>query len=171
MIFKIKKGEHYSKPFLFKLNFFNKEFNWEIKFSKSCYYNRCDVDKTGLNKLRGITFGTHNEGILGKYKLTKKLVNSVLLAWQPTFKDDNLIKLYVYYDVDGTEYKDYLCNMEVEKFFKVNFKVEKNGVNIKIDDNTIKKVPVKTWLKIGYHLKPYFGGQSTAPENMTIEIK
>jgi hypothetical protein len=170
MIFKIEKGEHYSKPNYFRLYFGKKEFNWEIKFSKSCYYDRYDVDKTGLNKLRGITFGTHQEGILGKYKLTKKLVNSVLLAWQPTFKGDNLIRIYAYYDVDGTEYKDYMCDMPVEEFFKVNFKVEKDGVNIKVNDFT-KKVPVKTWLKVGYHLKPYFGGQSVAPKDMNIEIK
>lgn len=186
MEFLLKKGEHYSTPkkikiylwwfdFLRKYKLFpwHKEFNWKIKFSKECWYERSAVEFSGANKLRGMTFGIHDEITFGKSKYTKWLVNSALIGWQPNFNDPDKkkINLYLYYDVDGIEYKEIFKSVEVEKEFTIFYVVRKEGVHILFnDEDKYYELPTKTWLRCGYHLYPYFGGKSTSPQDMIVFI-
>ena len=68
MRFVIFKGKHKSKPTMFRPYFLTKEFEWNVEFSKECWYDRTKVGSTGANKLKGITFGTHHENPWGKCK-------------------------------------------------------------------------------------------------------
>jgi hypothetical protein len=173
MRFFIKKGNHKSKPKIWKPYFLKKEFVWKVRFSKECWYERKDVEFSGVNKLRGITFGIHAEDPFGKWKLTKWLVNSALLGWQPLFNDTEKkkINLYLYYDENGIETKNVFKTVDVEKDIRIRFIIKKNKVHLIInDEDTYYEMTPKTWLKFGYHLKPYFGGKSTAPTDMFIDI-
>ncbi len=168
----LKNGKHRSTPRKFKIYACAKDFEWNIKFSKECWYERKEVTLSGVNKLRGMTFGVHNETPLGKWKLTKWLVNSALIGWQPNFSDTNKkeINLYLYYDINGVERREIFRVVNIDEEFNVKFNIKKNGVYVKINDDDDICIPVKTWLKFGYHLFPYFGGQSVSPHDMTISI-
>jgi len=172
MKFLLKKGNHYSIPKKIKIYMHTKEFQWKVKFSKECWYERGVVEFTGYNKLRGVTFGTHQENPWGKWKLTKWLVNSALLAWQPNFNDPEKkkINLYLYYDVNGVEYRQIFNSVNIEEEFLIGYTIKKNGVYISINNGKEYHMPTKTWLKLGYHLWPYFGGKSTAPHDMNVTI-
>lgn len=171
MEFLIRKGHHYSLDTMVKLYALTTEFDWVIKFSKECWYDEKDTKIIGYNKLRGITFGTHQETWFGKYMLTKWAVNSALIAWMPDFRDENKerINLYLYYDRDGKEYRKLFTSVKVEEPFTVKYAVKHNEVEITLNGNKYYMYP-KTWLKFGYHLWPYFGGECTAPHDMVIYI-
>jgi hypothetical protein len=171
----LKKGKHYASPRKIKLHLCKKEFKWEFKLSKDCWYEPTDVEFAGINKLRGLTFGIHNEDPFGKWKLTKWLVNSVLIGWQPDFNDVNKkrILLYLYYDVNGIETREYFDSVDIEQTFRIKFIIKDDGVHIRFNKNTeytSYHVPTNTKFRLGYHLYPYFGGKSVAPHDMTIYI-
>ncbi len=172
MDFLLKKGEHGSTPRKFKIYACTTEFEWNIKFSKECWYEKDKVEYVGYNKLRGVTFGIHHENPWGKWKLTKWLVNSALLAWQPNFNDPNKekINLCLYYDVNGIEYREIFKTVKIDEEFNIKYSIKKDGVYITIN-NIDYNMPTKTWLKFGYHLFPYFGGRSVAPNNMVVTIR
>ena len=173
MDFLLKKGNHGSIPRKLKIYACTTEFEWNIKFSKECWYEKDAIEFLGCNKLRGMSFGIHHEDPWGKWKLTKWLVNSALLAWQPQFDDKNKksINLYLYYDVGGVEYREIFKTVKVDEEFKIKYSIKKDGVHIIINDgDTDYLMPTKTWLRLGYHLFPYFGGRSAAPYDMVITI-
>jgi hypothetical protein len=180
----IEKGAHAAKPRFLKLYFGRKEFIWDVQFSSGAWYRSNYLDKdseghplTGVNKLRGITFGTHLETFLGKFKITQWMVNSARIGWQPNFYETGNIALYAYYHVNGKEHRKEFAQVHVDEEFRITFKVERKGVRV-----TVKRwvsvhtktfeyfMPIKTWLRIGYHLYPYFGGRSRAPQLMDITI-
>ena len=174
MKFLLKKGKHNPIPYKFKFYAFSSNFNWLVKFNKECWYEKSDIKYTGYNKLRGVTFGIHAEKPFGKWFLTKWLVNSALIGWQPCFDDPykKKINLCLYYDVNGVEHRELFKMVEVEEEFNIKYIIQKNGVIIKInDEKSFYIMPTKTWLRFGYHLCPYFGGRSISPCDMVIDIK
>jgi len=173
MDYLLKKGTHKSTPRTPKIYACTRKFEWNIKFSKECWYEREDVEFTGYNKLRGMTFGIHHEDPWGKWKLTRWLVNSALLAWQPVFNDPNKekINLVLYYDVNDVEHREIFKNVNVDEEFNVKYIIKSDGVHIIINnEETDYLMPTKTWLKLGYHLWPYFGGKSTSPHDMIVSV-
>ena len=173
MDFLLKKGKHPSTPRKFKIYACTTEFEWNITFSKECWYERNQVEFSGVNKLRGVTFGIHGEKPFGQWNLTKWLVNSALLGWQPQFNDINKenINLYLYYDINGVESREIFKTVKIEENFKIKYSIKDDGVYIVVnDEDTYYLMPTKTWLKIGYHLHPYFGGKSTSPQDMVVTI-
>ena len=168
----LKKGKHRATPRKLKIYAFTKNFEWNVKFSKECWYDRNDVEFTGVNKLRGLTFGIHNETPWGKWKLTKWLVNSALIGWQPDFNDTDKqnINLYLYYDINGVEHRNIFNVIKTEEVLNIKFSIRKDGVYVKIDNNEEYCIPTNTFLKFGYHLFPYFGGKSASPNDMLISM-
>jgi len=173
MDFLLKKGDHGSTPRKFKIYVYTTNFEWNVKFSKECWYEKDAIEFSGINKLRGVTFGTHHEDPWGKWKLTKWLINSASIGWQPNFGDINKekINLYLYYDVNGVEYREPFKTVKIDEEFKIKYSIKKDGVYVTInDEDTDYLIPTKTWLRLGYHLFPYFGGRSTAPHDMIVTI-
>lgn len=174
MDFLLKKGKHSSTPRKFRIYACTTKFEWNVKFSRECWYEKEKVEFTGVNKIRGVSFGIHHEKPWGKWKLTKWLVNSALIGWQPQFNDleKEKISLYLYYDVNGIEYREIFKTVKVDEEFKITYTIKDDGVYINInDESTQYRMRTKTWLRLGYHLFPYFGGQSTAPHDMVVTIK
>ena len=163
MKFTIKKNWHYSSPFFIAPWFRIKElYLYDIKFDKNCWYEREEVEYTGINKISGLGFGLNHQK------------NSIRIGWQPDFTDEckKKIKIHAYwYDESQDGYQEeQIGTVDTSQKFDVKIKINRNSYIVTAFgiDTEIKKTHNKKW---GLWLKPYFGGKSKAPETLKIWIK
>jgi hypothetical protein len=164
----IKKGNHYAS-----MSFFEKigAIGWNIRtlsvkfvFRKECWWapprNQDDHD---LNKLAGIGFGTNHHQ------------NSVRLAWVPDFENEGMIQVYGYtYDEKTEGQKLTMTFIKSVRVLETNTgKIEsRDGVYyITVNDVTIRMDNVNPDPNLCFRLFPYFGGNNTAPHDMTVELE
>jgi len=162
MKFTIGKNRHYSRPYFISFHRNIKELYLNVKFDRNCWYERDEVEYTGINKIYGLGYG------LNHHK------NSIRLGWQPDFEDDCKKKIIIYaywYDqsVDGYQKKE-IGKVDISQVFESKIEIHRNKYNVILFENNyeIKKTHHKRW---GMWLKPYFGGKSKAPNKMSIFIK
>lgn len=162
MKFTINKGWHYSYPFFLKphCNIESVHF-YDVKLDKNCWYERDQVEYTGINKLAGVGFGWNHH------------INSIRVGWQPNFDKKDYIKLHAYwYDQsDKGQYQEqYICDVKVNQKFDFNIDIFDDSYILNLCDNKfqIEKTHNKKW---GFYLRPYFGGKSKAPAKMKIWVK
>jgi len=162
MKFTILKGLHYSFPFFIKPHVNITDAHFNIKFDKNCWYERENVEFTGINKLCGLGFGFDHHN------------NSIRVGWQPDFDKKDIIKLYAYW-YDGSQegyQKEFLCDVKTNKWFIIYITIngESYILNTNVDPNSVEVFEThdKNW---GFWLRPYFGGKSRAPQKMKIWIK
>jgi len=161
MIFKIKKGNHYSNGYLYKFfNFFHSsdKMSHYCTFTDSTIYNDETKHKFDVNKLFGFSIGQHH-------------VNSYRFGWNVL---DNNIHIYAYSYVNTKRIIDEICVVETNKPYKFIIKL-KDGKAIftVLDKDYVLKQVIQPILKnkyLGYRLWPYFGGNNTAPKDIFIEI-
>lgn len=177
---KILKGFH--RPFSllpacftnFKLNRkTNHIWSREYIFDESCEYLLDNGDQYDWNKLYGWTFGgiiRRNEQ--GKKRFTLSIHNdSLRIVWRnnPFTK---LIELACYYYIDGKRYYFQLATCKIGEKIKTSIEVLDNKTRITITtDKTYMKLmdfneSVKRKPLFGCGL--YFGGNRTAPHNITV---
>jgi hypothetical protein len=163
MIYKVKKGKHKFFPLSFK-PFCKDKLEAKIKFDKSCLYNLNNQDQLDINKLFGFSKGHHHW-------------NSYRFGWRCV---GNKIELLAYLYINGKRINEWeqdihLTYLEVDKLYKLSLKSSHNKCYFKVLDEfnqliVIREYPVLSRFKVGYRLNPYFGGTSTAPHNMEIDI-
>lgn len=161
MKFKIKKGNHYSNKFLYKLfNFFHysDHLSYFCKFNKSALYIDTTENRFDINKLFGFSIGRHH-------------INSYRFGWNVL---DGVIHIYAYSYIDSVRRFEEICTIDIDKEYKFIVKL-KNGYALFtiIDDSFhIKQAlhPYKQKNSLGYCLWPYFGGNNRAPQSITIEL-
>lgn len=177
----IDKGKHYSVCLgkCTKLHINKHYFKFSTALKELHYYNEDDVEHTGINKLFGISNIFHGEKILGKIPLVNKLVNSCLLGWQPNFRIGNNMNIYLYGDEKGTEFKELLTSVTLPTEVVLEITRTKNSA-IDIDIQLLSKKEIFTYnyemdfgtgIKLGYILKPYFGGKSLAPKDFMFDVE
>ncbi len=152
MIYKIKKGHHYSQ---FKLGFWwnKKSFKWVIKFNESCRYHFNDDDDYDINKLIGV-------GYLWE--------ESVRFGWIYNYINDN-IDIYAYCHLNSVRYSEFITSVKIGEIY--NFTIDINADNYLLTSNNITvKVNHNNTRKFQYLSKPFFGGNKTAPHDITIHI-
>lgn len=161
MIFKIKKGRHYSNGFIHKLmNFFhnNDRMSYFCTFNDSAIYTDTTQDKYDVNKLFGFSIGQHH-------------INSYRFGWNVL---DNQIHIYAYSYINAKRVIQEICVIEKDKTYKFIIKVKDGkAVFTVIDGNYNLKQAIQPALKnrhFGYQLWPYFGGNKTAPKDIFIEL-
>ena len=161
MIFKIKKGNHYSNRFLFKiLNLFNgnpRMSNYVI-FDDTAIYVDETIDKFDVNKLFGFSIGFHHN-------------NSYRFGWNSF---DGKIHIYAYAYVNKKRIIDEICVIESNKEYvlTINLKSDKCLFSVIDENDNIKQMVIDSPHKniIGYKLWPYFGGNKTAPKKISINL-
>jgi hypothetical protein len=175
--YKIEKDKHYSKLIsggikpLFYIGKINHEYT--VIFDQSCIYDERELSYSGINKLLGFTRIHHQESI----PIFKCLCNSWLIGWKCSYEEyEPALILYSYYDYNGIEYRipvEYKFEFNkpiiikvIEYSNRIKWYIEQGYYDICFTQNKGMNNP-----KIGYHLHPYFGGKSTAPHDMFIEIK
>lgn len=165
MIYKINKGNHISSLFTKDrlLPFTGLKAEGIFMLHDNCWHERNTIEYTGWNKLAGISqlFGIHT--------------NSGRLVWQPDFSKKGRFRMANYVYSDGGKWVEREM-IGVEANIKYDWCVEwkqlpneKNGYwMFYIDDYVSTQNGTKP--KCGVKCYPYFGGRSTAPHNMKIEL-
>ena len=161
----ILKNWHYSFFLLGRLfgwNYNKKNYSFDFKMSKECWYEKKVGASNGLNKIGGLSFG-----IFGIHR------NSVRLTWIPNFEKKGFILLYgyVYDNLNKTHTSRYICEIEAEKKYTCSLDMVKDDYYFKFDmypfgtiemENNLEDSPIQ---KQNY---PYFGGHERSPQKMDI---
>lgn len=161
--FKIKEGEHYSKPWRLGLLFGKHEVKAEFVPNVSWLYSFDDEDDYDINKIFGLSRGDHRK-------------NSARLGWNPS-PDGKQIEFWCYVRTNGkmhvpltplgivnprtivnasiTDYGDsYIFSIQTRKF--------KRTQQVRVDGK-------RSWFR--YRLWPYFGGNKPAPHEVKVPLK
>lgn len=157
MLFKILKDKHFSEPkWWFKMVWFNREIKGFINFDKSCIYEIEDNDKYDINKLVGLSDDLHHHK------------NSIRLGWNCL---NNELYVYSYIYINKKRYDELICKVKPNKDYSFRMKITENDYLISF--NSIEKSYKREskWKWINLILKPYFGGNKTAPHDMRINIR
>ena len=158
----IKQGRHYASGWLGRL--LNIHCNLESiyidgKFDESCWYEpRNNDDKTDLNKLFGLGFG------LSHHK------NSVRFGWRPNFREKGKIDIYAYvYDKSSDEHiSKYINSVLCDDQFLLIIKLRCDDYLLTVNNKSVEIYNCEQDPCWGFYLYPYFGGNNTAPHDMTI---
>jgi hypothetical protein len=162
VIFTIRKGWHYSRPFRFALWWNRKVFTRKVVFANNCRYGLPGDDQADTNKLFGVGY------LPGHQK------DSARFGWRylPGYKMEVLAYCYV----EGKRIIESVALCEVGQLyrFKLNITATEymfsvfdlaGGASNLIGQTIIAKRHSK---KLQYGLWPYFGGNRPAPHYMTI---
>lgn len=165
----IKKGQHKATPRRPKFWLGKKQWTFKFVLTESCWYPEGTIAIEGISKVCGLSFGIHAEDPFGKCKLTKWLVNSLVMGWRPNYEKKNYFELYVINDDRGKETRPLLTrSWAANKECVVKVIKQKNGVTFKIGE-VGHFYPMNT-LPFGYYLGFYHGGKCTAPQDMDAEL-
>jgi hypothetical protein len=164
----IKKGNHYcSMSFFEKLGAVGwkiKKYTVKFRFHPNCYWapprNSDDGD---LNKLTGLAYGMNVHS------------NSVRLTWVPDFTVNGKMRIFGYtYDEKANApkftYKE-ITSVQVGQLVDGSIESVGNEYVFKVNGVTVRMPNVNTDPNLCLRLFPYFGGNNTAPQDMTIEIE
>ncbi len=159
----IKKGNHYACPPTVAPLFFIKRINisWRFRLSASCWYPLGAINAHGVNKIVGLAFGTNHHQ------------NSIRLGFQPDFNKDGWFTIYAYWYHHGKRFYMPFANIPANKDHTFTIFERADGIFRLVLSNETQSCEhfvSTTKSKIGYSLKPYFGGQSKAPWDMQIEV-
>lgn len=162
MIFKIKKGHHYSNKLLYKLfKLINtkKELSYFVKFDESAMYIDDTEDKLDVHKLFGFSNGLRHN-------------NSYRFGWNYL---KGKIQIYGYTYLDGKRIIKEIGSVDINKTYLFTISVNYGILSYQImdtDSNRQEHMMLITKRKVfGYTLWPYFGGNKTAPNNIFINLK
>ena len=146
----IKKGRHYANFTINRLfPFTSSSIKGSVKFSKECLVQG---DISGWNKLCGITSPKIHE-------------NSGRLVWM---SDGELIRIAAYVYKDGVRKSVEIIKLPVEMYFSYSIKYTHNTWVFTI--NGYKVILPGSLGFFKFKAYPYFGGQSTAPIQMSINL-
>ncbi len=158
MRYTIKKGNRYHSNWLQRLLFFRfgNRIKKTITFDKNCWYEKSDVEYTGVNKLIGFSGWDHHK-------------NSARFGWQPIFHKEGWINIYAYWYSNGKRGSEIIGTAKVNGCYNIELKCNKNNVIWAFDDNIewVQTMKTKTWKRLQF----YFGGKSKAPKTIKCSIK
>ncbi len=161
----IKEGKHSSKLLGFLPHFgftFKNLISFSAKFDSNCLYDLLDSDNWDANKLYGVS--TSYNHMIQSARIGWRCVNNETIEVLTFVHDEHKFQTP---EVLGTVSPDewFTCKILVkDKSFVFSFTKDKT--------TNIILVPKKSkgW-SFKYKLYPYFGGNETAPHNMSLYIK
>lgn len=150
MKYTIKKGRHFSNFTINRLfPFCSSKISGTVKFDKKCLVQG---EISGHNKLTGISSLKIHE-------------NSGRLVWQ---SDGALLKIYGYVYNNGVRREQYITSLLKEKKYNYSVSFKSGFWRFEINNITVYlKGSLGFWKMRAY---PYFGGVSTAPVQMSIDL-
>lgn len=165
MIFTIKKGQHYARPFRFALWWSRKEFARKVVFANNCRYQLPGDDQADTNKLFGVGY------LPGHHK------DSARFGWRYIPASGKMEVMAYCYD-EGKRIIENVALCEVGQAYRLKLNITateyvfavydlKGGASNLIGQTVIARRHNK---KLQYGLWPYFGGNRKAPHSMTILI-
>lgn len=161
----IKKGKHYASGLHLRPYLGKRIITWNIKMDISCLYTAVNDDSGDLNKLCGVSFGHHHK-------------NSLRFAWRPDFNRMGEISIFAYWYTNGQRRSLYIGNIMHNISYR--FEIAQHGCSVTFifdyaDQHRMNSKATSVRInhpsmKWGYYLWPYFGGNNTAPHDMTIDL-
>jgi hypothetical protein len=161
MIYKIKKGSHYSR-IPFPVLCFGDEMIFDVTFFESCRYSTVlPSNQTDANKLFGFTEG-----------LTLEHKDSARFGWHYDLKTKKIV-LHAYCYVGGVRKNTEIGSVEIGVPINLGIKRFKDEYVFSMNGDVIGKVEKYTGgiYYINFKLFPYFGGDEVAPHDILIELK
>ena len=156
-LYKIKKGHHRSNSFLPKLTF-KTEISFDLCFNESALYEYTNFDSVDWNKAYGFSDSW-----------SKHHTNSARIAWRcKNGKLQLAAYVYLFKERIATSLGYFPLNTWIPCSIKLigdSYLFIVNGVPHRVPRNPINERGLK------YMLKPYFGGNNSAPHNISIVIK
>ncbi len=130
---------------------------YDVMFTDSCMYDIGKEDQGDINKLFGIAYWPHHHQ------------NSVRFGWNYLKGDE--INIHAYWYRDGLRYSKYIGTVKIgmRHTFVLMPSVKSHNLQV-IGRGIAYTVPVPG-SRYGYHLGPYFGGNKTAPHDITIMME
>lgn len=153
----VKKGENYSSH-PFKIFTGKKSHKIEVIFDESCIYDLGNNNQYDINKLWGVSFGAHQN-------------NSIRIGWNWNLITKK-IDLYWYKYQNGEFTFGYFKSYNINEFVTIDVYFDYSSSNFTfISDNMAKIIYHKyPFLKVGYYLYFYFGGNEVAPHDIIAHI-
>lgn len=168
MIYLIKKGNHYSSEFIWRViaNLFSpilffKKISFKFKLDKSCNYQlNPETDGLQWNKL----FGVASFGLVH--------TNSIRIGWRTNLNKTEIC-FYTYQKGIRTIVPTFECKLDTFYECRLELKSNKIILNIKDDDSNIHtfyQPYTKKIFYLAYKCFPYFGGETPSPKDLKITI-
>jgi hypothetical protein len=170
----IEQGNHSASGLNFKIHSGLQSLSFSAILNENCLYDLGNNNNMDINKIYGITWGFQPEK------------NSFRIGWN-CYKQNGLIQYFYYIHnnftrnpvpsdpYDKTMLFEALPGLAYEHRFNISFEKTLNriGIYINEDSSLIQYIPfnfsgVPTY---GVYNHPYFGGDETAPHNMTLIIE
>jgi len=166
--YEIKKGNHHCSMSLFEkigaLGWKVRKIDLRFVFRKECWWAPArNTDDYDQNKLAGIGFGTNHHK------------NSVRLTWVPDFEKPGMIRVSGYtYDERNTGPKfaiSYIKSVHVGETVTARIESRDGAYFLTVQEVTVRMENQQPDPSLCFWLFPYFGGNNTAPHDMTIELE
>lgn len=160
--FTIKKGNHYASV-LRKVNLETPYLSYDIYFDQSAVYETKNPNnQADINKLFGFSDCNNNH-----------LNNSIRFGWNWSGES---LDIYSYQHLNGDILWSKLGSVEIGKVYRYNIFLFEWYYELEIEGLTKKRIRIRregTICEIGfyYQLFPYFGGDETAPHDISIYFK
>lgn len=153
----IRKGNHYCDQNAVK-SVSTSEMKFTAKFNTSAMYTTIDpVNQYDINKLWGFS-----EGLNHQY-------NSARIGWNYY---GNALRLHAYVYSKGVRYSQEITTIPVGAEIACGIKLSGSKYLITANGITVTMPRgLSTSRASGYQLYPYFGGDETAPQDITIDLK
>jgi hypothetical protein len=163
MIFRIPKGKHRARPLRPRLYWRRPSFAWTVRFDESCRYDLQNDDQYDINKLVGVGYlpGHHTD--------------SARFGWR-YLKGRKCIDLQAYCYISGARMTQHICYLEIGRKYRLQLNVTKLAYVFDVYDVEADKsvggcaMPHYHGKSLQYRLGPWFGGNNTAPHNISILI-
>ncbi|MFM2392754.1 MAG: hypothetical protein RLZZ546_736 [Bacteroidota bacterium] len=163
--FTIRKNRHSSKLFGFLPHFgftFKNIIKFSAKFDDNCLYDLHDVDNWDANKLYGVSTSYNH------------MIQSGRIGWR-CLDGENIEVLAFVHDNHKFLEAQVLGTVKPNEWFNCSIVVKDYSFFFSFTKNNntnVILIPKKTkgW-KFKYKLFPFFGGNESAPHDMTIWIK
>ena len=160
-LFTIKKGEHYSSQKPIRV-FAGKKMDISVTFDESAFYQFTGDavnDQIDTNKLYGFSDckSVHTQ-------------NSARFGWRD---HDGKIEIMAFTHRNGSFFTEPVTMIEPNQTYNASISISEDNRHYIYDFNGIKTTVQRgcdDHLALGYHLFPYFGGNQSAPHDVTIKV-
>lgn len=154
--FKIKKGNHYSGLYIDKIN--SNTINVDVLFDSTCIYDLKDsIQQQDVNKLIGFS----SCGSLHH-------VNSARFGWR-WFNDR--LEIFSYCCVNKVRKMEYITSVSINEWHNYQIIDHENKYEFILDRLSSYVIKDSCKENSRYLLKPFFGGNLKAPQDINIKIK
>jgi hypothetical protein len=151
--FLIKKGSHKSS---YSLNYTNKKsLSFFVQFDDSCVYKTIDPsNQEDVNKLIGISDGFSH------------VKNSARFGWRYL---NGKLEILGYTHFDGKFEFEKICDIEIGREYQLTIEIG-DDYKFSVEDKIISMRRFPKKFGFNYYLWPYFGGNETAPHDISIRV-